>query len=147
MPSIMSWYLEIKTKIFQKSCNNFQFWSSKSMLVSWKSGAVYKNCTGAAFFISKNWKWFSKLCRFWIYQNFVKIPREFDFRIFAQFLKLRGWHPYAWVFDPQNHQVCIFYYAGYFGIKNWVHFGSWLAKQGTRWAQESYEDLQRVKPK
>ena len=42
------------------------------------------------FFISKNWT-----C-FWGYQSFCPIP--WDFEIFAQFLKLRGRHPYAWVF-------------------------------------------------
>ena len=59
------------------------------------------------FSISKNKKWFSKLCWFWGYQNFGPIPWEFDFGILHEFLKMRRWRWYAWANPYQNLRKCI----------------------------------------
>ena len=73
----------------------------------------------ADFFISKNWKWFSKSCWFWRYQNFGPIPWELDSKIFNEYLKMRRWHTYAWAFPSQNHQMCITFYTAHFDIYKW----------------------------
>ena len=64
------------------------------------------------FFISKNWQWISKLRWFCGYQNFGPIPWESDFEIFDEFLKMRWWRSYAWLFDSQNRYISSFYSNG-----------------------------------
>ena len=36
--------------------------------------------------------------------------------IFHEFLKMRGWRSYVWVFPSQNRQMSISFYAGHFDI-------------------------------
>ena len=52
------------------------------------------------------------------YKKSDPIPWEFDFKNFAKFLKMRGWHLYAWAFDSQNHPECSTFYADRFHIEN-----------------------------
>ena len=44
------------------------------------------------------------------------IPWESGFEIFHEFLKMRGWCLYAWVFDSQNHNMCSSHYGGHLSI-------------------------------
>ena len=46
----------------------------------------------------------------------IQFPGKSIFENFAQFLKKRGRHQYAWVFDSQNHSGCSTFYADQFHI-------------------------------
>ena len=46
----------------------------------------------------------------------IQFPGKSIFENFAQFLKKRGRHQYAWVFDSQNHSECSTFYADQFHI-------------------------------
>ena len=48
----------------------------------------------------------------------IQFPGKSIFENFAQFLKKRGRHQYAWVFDSQNHSGCSTFYADQFHIQN-----------------------------
>ena len=48
----------------------------------------------------------------------IQFPGKSIFENFAQFLKKRGRHQQAWVFDSQNHSECSTFYADQFHIQN-----------------------------
>ena len=47
----------------------------------------------------------------------IQFPGKSIFENFAQFLKKRGRHQQAWVFDSQNHSECSTFYADKFHIQ------------------------------
>ena len=54
-----------------------------------------------------------------IFTNKARIYKNSSFQWLGWipgFLKLRGWHLYAWVFDSQNHLECSAFYTDQFHI-------------------------------
>ena len=87
------------------------------------------------FFNSKNWNWFSQSCWFWRYQIFGPLPWEFDFEIFQEFLKMRGWCSFAWAFS-----------ANYISINlNWLNLQVYLTTQFNPVKQLLQTPTQKIK--